>query len=726
MKTYNFDAEPFSRAFLERRGLTMNERVAFGMLEAAKFLPISFPDNCLLPTVEERAENGAVGYRFGRGIFIDDGQYERLFAENSEHTGELREIRERMKPFETDYRYRSMCAEADMNLRRVSACWGGGWGGHANPDYDRLLHLGTNGIRRLIEDFRVKNPGKDGFYNAARLAMDSLDIVGGRISALTATRAQTETNRDNKAEYERIAETFRRVPMEPAYDMYSAAMMFWMVYTLDGVDSPGRFDQFMIDFYRASPSPERENIMARLWQAMKNVRAWNLCVSGSDENWNDETNELTYLILDLALRYKYNTPNLTLRVHRNTPDAVWKKATESIATGTGLPALYNDECVCPALEAVGIPPCDSHDYCMNGCNQIDIMGKSHMGLEDGEVNLGKVLDLTLHNGYDFSTGGADLLSCQSGDPRGCKTFEDFLKLFYLQLDYVTDAAIRMANASQEAYARYAPNPLRSCLIQGCLEKGRDYKWGGPLYGHGQILTEGIADTADSLYAVKNLVFDEKRYTMTELIEALENDFVGFERLRHDFASCPKFGNDIPEVDELCAEVVDYFFKYLKTKNTFRGGVYTGGCSTFNRAADNAKKTAALPNGKRNGETTYADSIAATPGRDGKGPTALVLSMLHYDQKQACSGFVAQMKFDKTLFDTEKGRAAFINVAKTYFAGGGQQLSVNVLDRETLLAAQKTPENYQNLIVRVGGYSDYFWRLSKELQQNVIDRTTYAL
>lgn len=726
MKKYNFEAEPFSRAFLVHRGLSMNERVAYGMLEAAKYLPISFPENCMLPTVEYIAENGAVGYRFGSGIFMDRARFEELFAEYPENAKELQEIRQQMSTFVTDYRYRSMCTGADLRLRDISACWGGGWGGHANPDYDRFLHSGTNGIRRLIEECREKNKGRDGFYNAALIAMDSLDVVGKRIAAEALKRERTEGDIEKKAEYRRIAETFRRIPMEPAYDMYSAVMMFWMYFTLDGVDSPGRFDRFMIDFFRKSPADDRESITERLWQAMNNERAWNLCISGSDEHGNDETNELSYLILELALKYKYNTPNITMRVHKGTPDALFAKATDCIAAGIGMPALYNDECVCPALEKIGIPPHDSRDYCMNGCNQIDIMGKSHMGLEDGEVNLGKVLELTLHNGYDFAAGGTELVSQQIGDPRECKTFDDFLKLFYLRLESITDAAVRMANASQEAYARFAPNPLRSCLIQGCLEKGRDYKWGGPLYGHGQILAEGIADTADSLYAIKLLVFDKKRYTMSGLIEALENDYDGYERLRHDFASCPKFGNDNEEVDGLCAAITDYFFKYLNTKNTFRGGVYTGGCSTFNRAADNAMKTAALPNGKRNCETNYADSIAAMPGNDVKGPTASLLSMLKYDQSLACSGFVAQMKFDKALFDTKKGKEAFLQLAKAYFAGGGQQLSINVLDRETLKAAQKEPEKYKNLIVRVGGYSEYFWKLTKELQQNVIDRTTFAL
>ena len=177
---------------------------------------------------------------------------------------------------------------------------------------------------------------------------------------------------------------------------------------------------------------------------------------------------------------------------------------------------------------------------------------------------------------------------------------------------------------------------------------------------------------------------------------------------------------------MASEIVDHFFCYLKTRNTFRGGMYTGGCSPFNRASDNGLGTAALPNGKRDVDATYADSIAATPGCDTHGPTASLKSMMHYHQTEACSGFVAQMKFDKSLFATDKGQSAFITMAKTYFAHGGQQLSINVLDRATLLAAKEHPEQYGNLIVRVGGYSDYFCNLTPELQQNIIDRTSFAV
>ncbi len=724
MKTFSFEIEPFGRAFIENRSKSMEERIGAGMKEAAKYLPIAFPENCMLPTVGTCPVNGAFQYRFGDGVCFDGGRFDRLVNDHPEHAEDLAAIRAELYPLCFGVRSERAKTDVDKRLRASMACWGGDWGGHSNPDYDRYLHMGTNGIRALIEECRKTNPGKDGFYNGCRDAMDALDIVGGRIREMAAANALTDSERS--AEWTRIAETFARVPMEPAYDMYSATMMFWMLFTLDGVDSPGRYDQFMIDYYNVSTVEESREMVYRFLEAMHNVRGWNVCISGSDENWNDETNALSYLILELVTKMGYQTPNLTMRVHRNTPEALWRAAAECIATGIGLPAIYNDEVVCTALEAIGITPEDSHDYCMNGCNQIDIMGKSHMGLEDGEVNFGKVLEFTMHNGYDFASGGIELISNQYGDPRDCESFDEFLALFYQQMEHVTDACIRMSNAAQETFARFNPNPLRSCIIQGCLEKGRDYKWGGPLYGHGQVLAEGIADTADALYAVKTLVFEQKKYTMDEMITALEDNFEGHEQLWRDCQNAPKFGNDIPDVDNLCAAIVDHFFAYLKTKNTFRGGIFTGGCSPFSRAANNGRATGALPNGRHSGDATFADSVAAVPGCDIKGPTAALKSMMCYNQTEACSGFVTQMKFDKKLFASDKGIETFIMMAKTYFANGGQQLSINVLDRATLLAAQKNPEQYKNLIVRVGGYSDYFCNISKDLQQNVIDRSEFAV
>lgn len=726
-KKYNFTEDPFGRAFVENRDKTVSEQIAYGILESAKTRPIIFEDNCMLPTIGACPEDGASFYYAGNGISADGNAYDRLAEKYPDDRDDLMEIKSEMLKASTWNRsYLENMTGYEERLTQAKAFWGGSWIGHANPDYDRILHLGTDGIRALIEDCRRKNPGKDHFYDASKIVMDAIDIIGDRIKALADENALTEDNADKRAEWKKIADTFTRIPRSPAYDMYSAVMLFWLFFTFDGIDSPGRMDQCLIDYYRVSTPEESEEMITRMLEAIHNVRAWNLCISGSDENWNDETNEVSYLILKKVTEMKYQTPNLTMRVHRNTPEKLWKMAAECLGTGIGLPAIYNDEVVCPALEDIGIPDYDSHDYCMNGCNQIDIMGKSHMGLEDGEVNLGKVLELTLHDGYDFSIDKPEIIAHRFGNPCECETFDDFLALYYKMLDHITDLTTTVSNRFQEAYAYFSPSPLRSCTIQGCLEKGIDYKNGGPLYGHGQVLLEGIADASDSLWAIKTMVYDRRKYTMKELIDALEDNFEGHDELYRDFKSCDKFGNDIEEADEFCGQLVDHVFRYLKTKHTYRGGVYTGGCSPFNRAADNGIAVAALPNGKKRGEANYADSIAATPGNDTNGPTASVRSMLHYRQKEACSGFVAQMKLNKSLFNTEKGMNAFISIAKVYFMKGGQQLSVNVVDRATLLAAQKEPDKYRNLIVRVGGYSDYFCRLSEALKQNVIDRAEFTL
>ena len=290
--------------------------------------------------------------------------------------------------------------------------------------------------------------------------------------------------------------------------------------------------------------------------------------------------------------------------------------------------------------------------------------------------------------------------------------------------------MELANRSQKIFSEHAPNPLRSCLIQGCIETGRDYKAGGPRYNHGQILTEGLADTIYSLYSIKHFVFDTAEYTMRQVLDALEHDFSGYEEMYWKFRKFPyKFGNDYEEVDCLGAEILKHYFEELMKYHTYRGGhegIYGGGLSTFNRTGVYGSNCGASANGRHSRDGNLADSIGATPGVDVNGPTALMKSVLHYDQKLAKSGFVLQIKFDKQMFCTENAKKAFLALVKTYFANGGQQVTVNVLSHEELLEALEHPEKYQNLIVRVGGYSDYFINLSKELQKNVIARTVQGL
>ena len=713
--------EPLAYTFLKYEGLEIAERIGLALKEHAKYGDLAF-DKFHLPRF---GFGGRLSYfSFADSFTYCYGGIDSLIAEYPDLEAQFREVREKLLVLNDARRcYRDERVKA---LDSAKACWGGGWGGHANPDFGRIVNIGTDGIREIIAECKKRdNPDSDWFYRACGYTLDALDIIGARYHDIAVAKAAEESDPKIKKYYEDAARAFEVVPKKPAYDFTSAVHAFWMIFTGDGYDSPGRFDQYMARAWEITEDKDAaRDILERLWDSFHDTRSWNLCLSGSDENWCDESNELTYEILRIAREKKYQTPNLTLRVHRNTPEKLWDAIAETLASGIGMPALYNDEVVCPALEKIGIPPCDSHDYCMNGCNQIDIMGKSHMGLEDGEVGFAKCLEYALYNGVNPMNGNEE--SLKTGDMRQAKTYEEVENAFFRHLEHMIYTSCNAANNDQHFRAVYNPNPLRSCLIEGCLEKGRDYKNGGPLYGHGQVLAETATDAGDSLWAIKKLVFTEKKYTMAELIDALDANFEGYDELYRDFKNCEKFGNDIPEVDESTAKLVNRFFKVLKRHRTYRGGVYTGGCSTYERAASYGMSLGALPNGKKRGESLVADSIAATPGCDTHGPTALIKSALRYDHDEAGSGFVFQNKFDKKLFNTEKGRESFKALAKAYFAGGGQQYTVTVVSPEDLLDALVNPDRHRDLIVRVGGYSDYFVDLDRGLQENIIARTNIEL
>lgn len=710
--------DPFLYGYFLDETLEHGERVGLALFHAAQNIEIRFSEK-MLPETSFETKYGTSFYTPSEGLRFEIDNIEKLAEEFPEHKETLKEYIEKIKIFRSKSQ-RLNCELTDA-LDRSGAEWGGGWGGHSNPDYGRIVNFGTEYIRSVISENRVNFPDEDWFYRSCSYTLDAIDIIGERYREEALKKAEICENEDDKAFLIRVAKAFESVPKKPAYDFTSAMCSFMLIFALDGSDSPGRFDQYMYNAYtKTENKAEITDLLDRLWEYFHSHRSWNLCISGCDENWKDESNELTYEILAMVRKKGYNTPNLTCRVHKNTPEKLWNAIAETLAIGTGLPALYNDDVVCTALEKIGIMPEDSHDYCMNGCNQIDIFGKSHMGLEDGEVLFTKCLEFTLHNGVDAMTG--ERVSIETGDPRKFETYERFERAFTDQLEFVTYNSCSSANTWQHLRAVFEPHPLRSCFIAGCLEKGRDYRNGGPVYNHGQILAEGIADTGDSLYAVKKLVYDEKKYKMAELIDALNADFDGYEQLYHDFKNCEKFGNDIEEVDRITARALNRFFTLLKRNRTYRGGIFTGGCSTFNRAAGYGLRTAALPNGKRKGEPLLADSIAATPGRDTNGPTAQIKSALRYNHTDACSGFVFQNKFPKNMFNSEKGKASFIALAKSYFSGGGQQYTITVVSPEDLLDAKENPENHRNLIVRVGGYSDYFVNLSEELQDNVIERT----
>ena len=724
------EIEPFAVGFTAEKSDNISRKIAAGMYEICRSLPLSLDPALRLASVDPTPDSPimqlSAAYRFGDGISVNAHGFERKAEAYPKYKRELLAFRDELLSYDTNLIFRMTITDEEDALMYAHTLWGGTWGGHSNPDYGRLLALGTDGLRELIASCRREHPEAGDWYDASLLVLDGIDLLAERFRALAIE--MVEKDAANRRIYRRIADALAVVPKHPATDFMTACQSFYLVFTLDGRDSPGLFDHYMRPYYGKTDRAEAREILEGLWEGFHRTRAWNLCVGGCDADGNDMTYDLSYEILDVAAKYGYATPNLTARVHRNTSEAFWQKIADTLATGIGMPGLYNDEVVCPALEALGIPTCDAHLYAMNGCNQIDIQGKSHMGLEDGEVTLLKCLEYALTNGRCLLSG--EKISIETGDPTSFRTFDEFFDAYKRQVAFATETAVGLANRSQSIFGANAPNPLRSMLIKGCLEKGVDFKRGGPLYNHGQILTEGLADTIDSLAAIRHFVYDTKTYTMAELVDALWHDFDGREEMRQTLLRHPeKFGNDVESVDTLGGEVLSHFFGELLRHRTWRGGdsgIYGGGLSTFERAARNGMSCGASADGRHARSGNIAESAGAVPGRDTHGPTALVNSVLHFDQKLAKSGFLLMVKFEKSLFATPRGKAGFIALAKTYFAGGGQMLSTTVVSDAELRDAAIHPENHRDLIVRVGGYSDYFVNLSPELRENVIARTTSGI
>lgn len=717
MYAFKIKDEPFAIGYINSGSDSMYISTGAGYLEAARSANIIFDPDTGLPSFD--FGDIACFPSFSSGQTPNTDLLEKKALYHPEFADDYRYIAKYMSKSNLGERIWSSFSENENDIISSYSGWGGTWGGHAVPDLIDFARIGTDGLRKRVNMYKGNSSDDSGFYDGLLLTLDAIDILGEKIYAA----AKSEYEKSNNQKLVKCISAFEHCPRHPARTFAEAVSVYAAIFTLDGIDSPGHFDRYMIDFWNASDHKESREALEDIWLFFHKTRTWNLCISGSDENWNDLSNPLTYEILEVARKFKFETPNLTMRCHRNTPDRLWREAVETIACGIGMPVLYNDEAVCSALERLGIPPEDSHRYVMNGCNQIDIQGKSHMGLEDGEVNLGLAVSYAIFGGFNIMQN--KFIGAKTPPAEDLKSFDEFFCAVKKQITFLTDAVCGMANKAQVVYAKYSANPIRSMTICGCLEKGLDYKNKGPIYGHGQILAEGIPDCVDSIANIKRYVYDEKKYTLTQVCEALSANYEGYDEMYLTFKNSGlNFGNDIPYVDSIAADIVDFYNSYLLTKKTARGGVYSGGCSPFERAAKNGAATGPLPNGKKKDEPMFGDSIGATPGKDKNGPTALLNSCLSFDHTLPASGFILNLKFEPSLFDNDEGRGKFIALAKTYFKEKGQQLSITVVRRDELLDAVDHPEDHKNLIVRVGGFSAYFVDLSPELKENVIARTEY--
>ena len=629
--------------------------------------------------------------------------------------------------------------------------------GHITVDYERVLKKGFLGLKAEVEDGLKKINYEDRgclkkihLLQAMSLCCDAAIRFAERYAEEAERLAAAESDPVRRAELEQIAEICRWVPAHPARTFHEALQSFWFVHLILNLETnsyaigPGRFDQYMYPYYRADIDAGRltreqaEELLACLWIKFNELTVvkeggtakasttyndfQNLNLAGQTIEGQDATNELSYLCLDATGRLMLPQPQISTLISEKTPDRFLMKACEVIRLGFGMPAVFNDDEKVQALLHKGKTLEDARLGGINGCVELVVPGKDNMA-SSGYLSMPKCLELALNNGIDPLTGAQ--LGLQTGDPGAFTSFDQLMEAFRQQLAHAIELKTVYDGIARQAYAEFCPVPFTSLLISDCLEKGRDYHDGGARYNLPLICGVGTGTMADSLAAIKRLVYDENRTSLEELVTALRADFAGYGRLRQMLLNrVPKWGNGDGYVDAIAHGVVEMFCDELEKHRNAEGVPYVANMIPTTTHIWFGSLNGATPDG-RLAETPLSEGISPVQGMDSNGPTAVVRSMARLDHARCC-GTLLNMKFHPTALGGEEGLRKFGHLIRTYFKLGGHHMQFNVVSAETLRAAQECPEEYRNLVVRVAGYSDYFVRLSRDLQDEIISRTEQGL
>ncbi len=619
--------------------------------------------------------------------------------------------------------------------------------GHICPNTKKWLQLGPSGIRAEAEAHLKNSKGKNhDFYESVIIAMEGASRFMERYAEL-AGKMYRETGKENLAQ---VARTCRKLAVSPAETYEEALQSTWFLYVILQMEgnassfSPGRMDQYLYPYYKTS----RENGMTLedaleltecLWLKFNQIVylrnsnsakyfagfpiGFNVAIGGQNVDGSDATNELSYLFLQAQSHLLLAQPNLSLRIHKNSPQPLLEAASRVIGKGSGMPQIFNDESVIPALKAHGVSHEDAMNYAIVGCVELTTHGNA-LGWSDAAMfNLVKVLELTLNNGVDQLTGqktGLDL-----GNLATYKTFEELEAAYAKQIDYFMDRMVECVTQVEKKHEELLPTPFLSAVIDDCLATGRDVTQGGAHYNFAGVQAIQAANVADSLAAIKALVYDEKKLTAQELLDALKSNFENAPLIRSMLINkVPKYGNDVEWVDHLGAKWVNYFADGLKKYRNARGGIYQMGLYTVSAHVPMGQNVAASADGRLAREPLADGGVSAMAGRDTHGPTALLHSVSRLPFEKASNGTLLNMKFLPRFFKTDTGIFKFTQLLRAVCRLGISHVQFNVLNKEDLLAAQKYPERYRGLTVRVAGYTAYFTELAKDLQDEIIARTTY--
>ena len=629
--------------------------------------------------------------------------------------------------------------------------------GHTTLD-GKIYQMGTSDFKLKIQKTKdALDYLSDGLaydksqeLDAMMISCQAIEIFAQRHAQLAEQMAKTENDRKRVEELLEIARVCRKVPLNKPDTFHEAIQMYWFIHLgtvmeLNGWDAmnPGHLDQHLFPFYKRDfergqiDQEKAKELLECLWIKFNNQTAppkvgvtalesgtyndfTNINIGGLRPDGSDGVNDLSYLLLEVIDEIHLLQPGCNIQVSRKTPDAFVKKACELIRKGYGYPSVFNADETIMEMVRVGKTVEDAREGGCSGCIETGAFGKEAYILT-GYLNVPKILELTLNNGIDPLSGKR--VSIQTGDPEGFDQYEKLLKAFKKQLEYIVDVKIKGNNYIERVYAKQMPAPFLSVFISDCIENAKDYYDGGPRYNTNYIQCCGIGTITDSLSAIKHHVYDGKRLALKSLVDILNRNFEGDEILRNYLINkTPFYGNDEDEADDIMRETFDMLYETIDGKRNTKGSFYHINMLSTTCHVYFGKKLGATPNGRLR-FLPESDGTSPSHGADTNGPTAVIKSLSKMDQVKT-GGTLLNQRFLPSVIQGEDAIDKLAKLIRTYFRLNGHHIQFNVVDSKTLLEAQKYPDQYRDLLVRVAGYSDYFIDLDQFHQEEIIARTIH--
>ena len=624
--------------------------------------------------------------------------------------------------------------------------------GHICPDTKTWLELGPKGLMtKAYEKLKNCDENQKEFYECTIIVLEGVCHFMMRYHDYILTMLESLED-DNKKSLQRVADICANLASRPAQSFHEAVQSLWFLFVVLHMESnassfsPGRMDQYLYPYYQKDiekgiiSKQEALEILECLWLKFNQIVylrnqhsakyfagfpiGFNIAIGGIDENGCDIYNELSLLLLKAQYHLGLPQPNLSVRLNKNSSHELIQEAIKVVAKGSGMPQFFNDEAIVNSMiKDLGIEEKDARNYAIVGCVELTTHG-NNLGWSDAAMfNLNKALELTMNHGKGLLTNepiGLDLGSIETYE-----SFEDLENAFQKQIDYFIEKMMKAEIVVEKAHQDCLPTAFLSTVIDSCLEKGVDVTRGGAKYNLSGIQMIQIANLADSLAAIKELVYDKKMITRHELLEALQADFKGYEIIQTMLLNkVPKYGNDVKWVDELGAKWAGYFRERMKDYTNYRGGLYHTGMYTVSAHVPMGENVGASPDG-RNALTPLADGgMSPVYGRDMAGPTAVLKSVSRMKDSYTTNGGLLNMKFLPEFFKTETGMMKFENFLRAFVDLKIPHIQFNVVRREDLLDAKLHPEQHRSLTIRVAGYTAYFVELAGKLQDEIIERTAY--